>query len=951
MSETEKAQVAQIRIARGRVKASMTRLESSFDELNTKNEISIRLSRLDGLFKEFERLDSTLSLEESELEEFEERYFNLSAKFNDKLDELNVLNLSGTQNSVASSITSNSNVSNFRLPKLSIPQFSGNFKDWINFKDLFVSTVHSQISLPNIEKFQYLKGLLTHEPASLITHIPLSNDSYEEAGQKLLDSGKIVGSKNEPIAQRTMFGWVVAGKLNIKNKEPNELYSHFLSTENDLKTDSLLQRFWETEELSVKKQFLSDEELFCEDHFQSTFKYNDQADVQQMYRQILVDREDQNLQLIVWRESKDSPIRENKLCTVTYGTASAPYLATRCLFQVGLELERDNPTVSSLIKESFYIDDLMAGATSSEEAITSIKTLSQVLEARRFHLRKWRSNSPDVLSRISSNWVGDTSNLEIHPDECSKALGLTWNSVKDTFIFNLKVNFPDNITKRSFLSQSARLFDTLGFLTPCTVSIKIFYQQLWLLKLDWDSPFPDALATKWKTFRKKFEQICSIHIPRWIHTVSQQVTLHGFCDASELAYASVIHAVQPQADGNTKVTLLVAKSRVAPLKPVSIPRLELNGALLLARLYATCKNIFQEYDVHLHAWTDSQVVLSWLSSHPRNWKPYIANRTSEILDLVPADSWRYVPTKMNPADIACRGLSPKKLPRCGLWWEGPQWLSCGVDSWPKQPKRDDQTSLVTKERKRTAFSFPVSVNCDFIDSLFLKFSSFSKIIDIFAFCFRYITNCKARVGKMKSNLDFKGKCHVPPLTTYERRKASNKNFLYIQNLFFKEEINCLKANKPVASKSIRSALCPFIDKDGLIRVGGRLRNSTLQYSAKHPIILPNQHEICNLIVNMYHILYLHAGCNVLLGIIKQTYWIIGIKKIVKKCIVCCRYRATTSKQLMGDPPAHRVTPSRPFSACGVDYAGPINVLRYRDTLRVVIGRLSYDSSLVPKRKP
>ncbi|GFR26198.1 DUF1758 domain-containing protein [Trichonephila clavata] len=403
--------------------------------------------------------------------------------------------------------------------------------------------------------------------------IILGSDCFFE----ILRSGKIVGSKNEPIAQRTMFGWVVAGKLNVQNKEPNELYSHFLSTENDLKTDSLLQRFWETEELSVKKQFLSDEELFCEDHFQS--------------------------------------------------------------------------------------------------------------------------------------------------------------------ILNIMI-------KCSFLSQSARLFDPLGFLTPCTVSIKIFYQQLWLLKLDWDSPLPDTLATKWKIFQKEFEQVCSTHIPKWIHTASQQVTLHGFVMRSELAYASVIYAVQPQADGNTKVTLLVAKSRVAPLKPVSIPRLELNGALLLARLYATCKNIFKEYDVHLYAWTDSQVVLSWLSSHPRNWKPYIANRTSEILDLVPADSWRYVPTKMNPADIASRGLSPKELPRCGLWWEGPQWLSCGMDSWPKQPKRDDQTSLVTRERKRTAFSFPV-------------------------------------------------------------------------------------------------------------------------------------------------------------------------------------YRATTSKQLMGDLPAHRVTPSRPFSACGVDYAGPINVLRYR----------------------
>ncbi|GFV45770.1 DUF1758 domain-containing protein [Trichonephila clavipes] len=126
------------------------------------------------------------------------------------------------------------------------------------------------------------------------------------------------------------------------------------------------------------------------------------ADIQQMYRQILIDQEDQNFQRIVWRESKDSPIREYKLCTVTYGTASAPYLATRCLFQTGLDLERDDPAASSLIKESFYIDDLMAGAPSSEEAISLIKTLSSILEARGFHLRKWRSNSSEVLSRISS---------------------------------------------------------------------------------------------------------------------------------------------------------------------------------------------------------------------------------------------------------------------------------------------------------------------------------------------------------------------------------------------------------------------------------------------------------------------------------------------------------------------------------------------------------------------
>ncbi|GFU30913.1 uncharacterized protein TNCV_1406331 [Trichonephila clavipes] len=160
------------------------------------------------------------------------------------------------------------------------------------------------------------------------------------------------------------------------------------------------------------------------------------------------------------------------------------------------------------------------------------------------------------------------------------------------------------------------------------------------MKLDWDGPLPETLATKWKTFQKEFEQICSIHIPRWVHTSGQQIPLNGLCDVSELAYVSGIYVVQPQTDSNTKVILLVAKSRVAPLKSKSVPRLELNGALLLSSLYATLKNILKENDVHFYAWTYSQVVLSWLSSHPRNWEPYIANRTSEILDLVPADSWR-----------------------------------------------------------------------------------------------------------------------------------------------------------------------------------------------------------------------------------------------------------------------------------------------------------------------
>ncbi|GBM43657.1 hypothetical protein AVEN_78029-1 [Araneus ventricosus] len=178
-------------------------------------------------------------------------------------------------------------------------------------------------------------------------------------------------------------------------------------------------------------------------------------------------------------------------------------------------------------------------------------------------------------------------------------------------------------------SITTRLFDPLGFLSPCTILIKIFYRQLWLLKLNWDNALPEHFAIKWHKFQREFQQIYHISIPRWLRITEKEIALHGFSDASESTYAYLICAVQRNDYGVTKVTILAAKSKVAPLKPVSIPRLELNEALLLAGLFSVLTNTLKDHV------TDSQVVLSWLSSPPRSWKPFIANSTSEILDLIP----------------------------------------------------------------------------------------------------------------------------------------------------------------------------------------------------------------------------------------------------------------------------------------------------------------------------
>ncbi|GFY42228.1 uncharacterized protein TNIN_476951 [Trichonephila inaurata madagascariensis] len=128
-----------IKVERGRVKGSLTRLENGADDLNLKNEILIQLQRLEELIVDFERLDSELSAEESEIIEFEQRYFNLKLNFQDKIDAIDAsrsINVIGQNISIA--IPTEQSSAHFRLPKLNIPVFSGKFEEWINFKDLFL---------------------------------------------------------------------------------------------------------------------------------------------------------------------------------------------------------------------------------------------------------------------------------------------------------------------------------------------------------------------------------------------------------------------------------------------------------------------------------------------------------------------------------------------------------------------------------------------------------------------------------------------------------------------------------------------------------------------------------------------------------------------------------------------------------------------------------------------
>ncbi|XP_011883970.1 PREDICTED: uncharacterized protein LOC105571108 [Vollenhovia emeryi] len=234
------------------------------------------------------------------------------------------------------------------------------------------------------------------------------------------------------------------------------------------------------------------------------------------------------------------------------------------------------------------------------------------------------------------------------------------------------------------LSTIAKLFDPLGWVTPVTIKAKIFLQLLWRLKADWDDEIPEELFDKWRTIYHHLTELNNLELPRWIGTDATATLseIHGFADASSVAYAAVVYLKTVSKSGKITISLLTAKSKVAPVKPLSIPRLELSAAVLLSRLICFVQCSLRVEISRCVCWTDSTIVLAWLKQHPSQWKTFVANRVSEVQANVPAASWPHVPTQDNPVDCASRGLLGRDLKGFKLWWQGPNWLRCSPDNWP-----------------------------------------------------------------------------------------------------------------------------------------------------------------------------------------------------------------------------------------------------------------------------
>ena len=452
------------------------------------------------------------------------------------------------------------------------------------------------------------------------------------------------------------------------------------------------------------------------------------ADISKMYPAVELMPNDRDLHRFVWRSNPSAPLKDYRMTRVTFGVSASSFAANMAVKQNAVEHAQEFPLAADVVQKCFYVDDCLTGADDPNSAITLQRQLSDLFSRGGFTLRKWNSNDPSVLEQIPQElWDTNRTQTISEVNEYTKTLGIEWNISTDEFHLAITALSSDTIvTKRRMVSDVAKVFDIMGWFSPAIIKMKILLQRLWEIKLDWDDPIPEHIHQVWSQWRSELPLLTTVHIPRCYSLLKEAISstqLHGFSDASEEAYAGVVYIRIEYSNKSVHTSLIISKTKVSLIKRLSIPRLELCGAQILARLLCRTMKILNVPLQSIFAWTDSTVVLGWLTGNPRRFKTFVGNRLSSIIDKLPPQSWRHVPGLENPADCASRGLFPSQLKEHELWWDGPHWLKSDSTVWP------DQSSLplrIVPEEERNVCHLATTTTTQPIIP-FDRFSSFSTL--------------------------------------------------------------------------------------------------------------------------------------------------------------------------------------------------------------------------------
>ncbi|XP_050444020.1 uncharacterized protein LOC126847685 [Adelges cooleyi] len=674
----------------------------------------------------------------------------------------------------------------------------------------------------------HIKGLKLADP-SFAEALPVDVLLGADVFPQLLLGDKEEGEVDEPIALSTVFGWVLMGKTT---NGPKQQIITLCSSES---VNHTLQQFFEIEEVpKVEKNNPAD--LECEQIYQTTTtrqqdgryivhlpftrnppllgksrdvalhrlrslenKFKKSPELHKEYNmaiQIVVTEAHRPYQRLLYRFSLDEPVQEYQMNTVTFGQKSSPFLAIRTLHQLATDEAVNEPLVQTVVKRDLYVDDIATGAESEEAAIDLQKKLENTFAKGHFELRKWSSNSDKLLSNIPLDHQQTLPvTFEEHELTYTKVLGLNWDPKVDSLSYKYQPN-PVKYSKRAILSEIARIYDPLGLLAPVTTVLKRLIKYLWVLKVDWDDIIPEDAKYAWQQYHQELPILATLRVPRLVTSPNALYELHGFSDSSEAAYAAVVYLRVCTSD-RIGCHLLMGKAKISPTTKMSIPRLELCGAWLLAHLLDyVSKNLKSLSIGTVTAWTDSTVALAWIKSPTSRLKTFVANRVAQIQLLTKGYTWRHVPTEENPADCASRGLSPQQLTNHDLWWKGPTFLCQPKNTWPAQ-NADSPDSRLEEEAEEKPITLISQVKEE-ESRLLYQSDNLQKMLRLTAYWLRVGDHL---LGKPSA-------CIFPP-TVAETERSLRSLIRWTQRVFFADIKKAIATDKQVPASHHQEANTPM----------------------------------------------------------------------------------------------------------------------------------------------
>ncbi|XP_026147341.1 uncharacterized protein LOC113121247 [Carassius auratus] len=664
------------------------------------------------------------------------------------------------------------------------------------------------------------------------------------------------------------------------------------------------------------------------------------ADVEQMFYCFKVREDHQNFLRFLWFKDNDlsKEITEYRMTVHVFGNSPSPAVAIFGMRRAAEFGEDEHGREAKhFVHKNFYVDDGLISVSSAAEAISLLKNTKNMLAESNIKLHKISSNSHQVMEAFPpSERANDLKDLDLSVDPLplQRSLGLSWNLETDCFTFQVSTVVKP-FTRRGILSTVNSLYDPLGFVAPVTMQGKALVRELSSEQFDWDTPLPSDKEAQWKAWTDSLADLKEVQIHRPYVPVSISNTSKReiiiFADASTLAIAAVAYLRVVTTDGQCHIGFVMAKSKLAPYPAHTVPRLELCAAVLAVELAGLIK---EELDVDLTAvkfYTDSRIVLGYIYNTSRRFYVYVANRVAQIRHSTKPEQWHHIDSDLNPADLGTRFIPAAILPQTN-WFYGPGFLHHPI---LRETPENESFELVEPEKDQDirphVVTFATQTTEQSLGShRFERFSEWRSLVRSIAM----LGHVAKSFSQDRNTGDCVGWHWCNKCLQSERTQAKTSIIKCVQQEHYKDEFKSLEKGEEISQQSALKRLSPFVDTEGLIRVGGRLQSAELSEQEKHPLIIPASQHVATLLVRYYHDRVAHQGRHLTAGAVRSAgLWIVKgtklINRVIHQCVLCRKLRGRLEEQRMSDLPMDRVKVDPPFTHVGLDVFGPWNIISRR----------------------